>query len=227
MFSLICARIKDWVNSGDADDLRRYRAHYDVTVMYCHISQRPVNELADIVGQTEVKSDGMDNANVSVSCVLLFKTAYHHSTACAFQIRHMMNRKSTSGFPHKQPGSNAGFDAVFDISLNKRLNKQSSCRWFETAWRSFWYQCNVTSNTFLTIKYHYSDVIMCAMASQITSLRIVYSTVYSDTDQIKHQSSASLAFVRGLVLKMLEHIEVEKKNSHHFTDDYFKAVSLY
>ena len=45
---------------------------------------------------------------------------------------------------------------------------------------------------------YYSDVIMSAMASQITSLTIVYSTVYSSTDRIKHQSSASLAFVRGI-----------------------------
>ena len=37
---------------------------------------------------------------------------------------------------------------------------------------------------------------MGAIASQITSLTIVYSTVYSD--QSKHQSSASLAFVRGI-----------------------------
>ena len=45
---------------------------------------------------------------------------------------------------------------------------------------------------------HYDDGIMGAMASQITSLTIVYSTVYSDADEIKHQSSASLAFVRGI-----------------------------
>ena len=43
-----------------------------------------------------------------------------------------------------------------------------------------------------------NDVIMRAMASQITSLIIVYSIVYSGTDQRKHQSSASLAFVRGI-----------------------------
>ena len=42
---------------------------------------------------------------------------------------------------------------------------------------------------------HYYDVIMGTVASQITSLMIVYSTVYSDADQRKHQSSASLAFV--------------------------------
>ena len=45
---------------------------------------------------------------------------------------------------------------------------------------------------------HYGDVIMGTIASQITSLTIVYSTVYSDADQRKHQSSASPAFVRGI-----------------------------
>ena len=39
---------------------------------------------------------------------------------------------------------------------------------------------------------------MGAMVSQITSLTIVYSTVYSGADQRKHQSPASLAFVRGI-----------------------------
>ena len=45
---------------------------------------------------------------------------------------------------------------------------------------------------------HYGDVIMGEMASQITSLTIVYSTVYSGVDQRKHQNPASLAFVRGI-----------------------------
>ena len=45
---------------------------------------------------------------------------------------------------------------------------------------------------------HYSDVIMGAMSSQITSLTIVYSTVYSGADQRKHQSFVSLAFVPGI-----------------------------
>ena len=45
---------------------------------------------------------------------------------------------------------------------------------------------------------HYCDVVMGTMASKITSLMIVYSTVYSGTDQRKHQSSASLAFVGGI-----------------------------
>ena len=39
---------------------------------------------------------------------------------------------------------------------------------------------------------------MGAMALQITSLAIVYSTVYSGADQRKYQSSASMAHVRGI-----------------------------
>ena len=45
---------------------------------------------------------------------------------------------------------------------------------------------------------HYSGGIMSAMGSQTTSVCIIYSTVCSGTDQGKHQSSASLAFVRGI-----------------------------
>ena len=45
---------------------------------------------------------------------------------------------------------------------------------------------------------HYIDVTKTTVASQITSLTVVYSTVYSDADQRTHQSSASLAFVWGI-----------------------------
>ena len=52
-------------------------------------------------------------------------------------------------------------------------------------------------NSSLLALDHYNDVIMDAIVSEITSLTIVYSIVYSDAYQRKHQSSASLAFVRG------------------------------
>ena len=45
-----------------------------------------------------------------------------------------------------------------------------------------------------SLQWHHNGT----MASQITSLMIVYSAVYSDTDERKHQSSVSLAFVRGI-----------------------------
>ena len=49
-----------------------------------------------------------------------------------------------------------------------------------------------------TVFNHYDDVIMTMLASQITSLTVVYSIVYSGVNQRKHQSSASLAFVREI-----------------------------
>ena len=55
--------------------------------------------------------------------------------------------------------------------------------------------CSIWHNT---APHHYDDVTMTTLASQITSLTIVYSTVYSGAHQRKHQSSASLAFVRGI-----------------------------
>ena len=69
---------------------------------------------------------------------------------------------------------------------------------FQQKWSGQWFmenplicllaasECNVV---------HYTDIIMGAIASQITSPTIVYSTVYSNADQRKHQSSASLTFV--------------------------------
>ena len=45
---------------------------------------------------------------------------------------------------------------------------------------------------------HYYDVMMGTIASQITSLTIVYSKVCLAADQRKHQSSMSLAFVWGI-----------------------------
>ena len=58
---------------------------------------------------------------------------------------------------------------------------------------------NALSTVFTFIlQGHYSDAIMGAMASQITNLKTFYSTDDSGADQRKHQSSPSLAFVRGI-----------------------------
>ena len=47
MFSLICVWINDWVNNREAGDLRRYRAHYDVTLMSSSYIAYIVNSLDD------------------------------------------------------------------------------------------------------------------------------------------------------------------------------------
>ena len=67
-----------------------------------------------------------------------------------------------------------------------KIGKLRACVW------------HVQMNRYSFVLRHYADVIMGTMASQTTSLTIVYSTVYSDADQRKYQSSASLAFVRGI-----------------------------
>ena len=59
----------------------------------------------------------------------------------------------------------------------------------------FFFRCPIDFRSALA---HYCDVIIGAMASQITSLTIVYSIVHAGADESKHQSSASLAFVRGI-----------------------------
>ena len=75
------------------------------------------------------------------------------------------------------------------LCLNKRFGKQIET---PVIWDAI-----VLIMTSLFAK-HYSDLIMGAMASQITNLSSVYSTVYWGTDQRPHQSSASLAFVWGI-----------------------------
>ena len=61
-----------------------------------------------------------------------------------------------------------------------------------------WYDLCFPWDNLYFFSLHCNDVAMATIASQITSLTVVYSTVYSDADQRKHQSSALLAFVWGI-----------------------------
>ena len=85
------------------------------------------------------------------------------------------------------------------LLLSKKAIQKSlySKSWFHCLWTDENYFREISSKDH-NPQRHYNDVIMGAMASQITSLTIVYSTVDSGTDQRKYQSSASLAFVRGI-----------------------------
>ena len=60
------------------------------------------------------------------------------------------------------------------------------------------FQCALQQETYQCRYIHNSYVIIGAIASLITSLTIIYSTVHPGADQRKHQSSASLAFVQGI-----------------------------
>ena len=52
------------------------------------------------------------------------------------------NPPVTGVFP-SQRANNAGFDVFINVSLNKRLNKQMTCLWFETPSRLLWRRSNV------------------------------------------------------------------------------------
>ena len=82
-----------------------------------------------------------------------------------------------------------------DVLVRNCVDWYSTFQWLRA--RLQYLQCWCTRYHSLALNHwnHYNDVIMGAVMSQITGLMIVYSTVYSDADQRKHQSSASLAFV--------------------------------
>ena len=80
----------------------------------------------------------------------------------------------------------------FDCLFNRLFRLTSQNKWKL-------YMTGLCERIYLSpMDSHNNDVIMDSMASQITSLTIVYSAVYSGADQRKNQSSTSLAFVRGI-----------------------------
>ena len=90
------------------------------------------------------------------------------------------------------------YDATFCIAYRATQSATPTRRplYFMRLNLKFYYRSCLYASRQMT-PFHY-NITMGAMASQITSLTIVYSTVYSDTDQIKHQRSASLAFVHEI-----------------------------
>ena len=55
------------------------------------------------------------------------------------------NSPVTAEFPSQRPVTRS-FNIFFDLHLNKRSNKQSWSRWFETPSRSLWRYCNASGN---------------------------------------------------------------------------------
>ena len=121
------------------------------------------------------------------------------------------NSPVTGEFTAQMPVTRS-FDIFFDLRLNKRLSKQSWGWLFETPLGSLWRHsdgfkcvyCKITCGSSDVMQqgepshWHYNDVIMSAIASQINGVPIVCSTVCSSAVQSKHQSSASLTFVKGI-----------------------------
>ena len=54
-FSLVCTRINGWINNREAGDLRRYRGHYDVTVMLLIHAVSPTEDRECVEGFIFIK----------------------------------------------------------------------------------------------------------------------------------------------------------------------------
>ena len=123
VFSLICVWINGWVNNREAGDLRRYRAHYDVTVMSITFSN--IHRL----------SNKKHISGVLCACMETFSALL---AICAG------NSPVPGELPTQRPVTRS-FDVFFDLRLNKRLSKQSWDWWFETPPCSLWRHSNVES----------------------------------------------------------------------------------
>ena len=158
MFSLICAWMNGWVNNGEAGDLRRHRAHYDVIVM-C-MNWMSFLWLGYPKWKSAIKNNLKKEWETSLCNNYRYITSHKIFTGLCFAFRFWLL-----------------YHLVFVCYISV---------WFflfHRHWDNY---------------MHCNDVIMGVMASQLTSLTIVYSAVGSDADQRKHQSSASLAFLRGI-----------------------------
>ena len=63
------------------------------------------------------------------------------------------NPPVNGGFPSQRAS-----DAGFDVSLNKRLNKHSGCRGFETPWQSLWRQCKQNIVSYVARNYSFANI---------------------------------------------------------------------
>ena len=89
--------------------------------------------------------------------------------------------------------------AHYDVTVMAKSTSTMRFHWW--IYRLLWRRIPASSGALRLIKAetkHYNDVIMSVMASQITGVSTVSSNVGSGANQRKHQSSASLAFVREI-----------------------------
>ena len=71
MFSLICVWLNGWVNNREAGDLRRCRAHYDVTVMQSMCTWSRSERLCHLGKSKQCRldaSNGLNHGVLSVNC---------------------------------------------------------------------------------------------------------------------------------------------------------------
>ena len=122
------------------------------------------------------------NINQPVPCLFEMFGSRNHSCWCHSSLRHQVISSYGTDFYQ--------MSRFFSVLCREGYSLSVPFQCVVIIWNSYTF-----SNFFLIIQLHY---IISAMASQIPGASIVYSAVCSGADQSKHQSSASLAFVRGI-----------------------------
>ena len=87
MFSLICAWINGWVNNGEAGDLSRHLAHYDVTVMM-NIFLTPLDTSCIRTNHFLTVNEKTIIQHISVECAPMATTLWKH-------VNHIVNISTT------------------------------------------------------------------------------------------------------------------------------------
>ena len=122
---------------------------------------------------------------------------------CSNRYNHAKYRNSSQICLNMMTSSNGNIFRVTDLLCGEFPSQKPVKRGFDASFDPIgtpviWHAIALIMTSLQQYIRHYDDVIMGTIASQITSLTIVYSTVYSDADHRKHQSSTWLAFVRGI-----------------------------
>ena len=131
-------------------------------------------------------------------CLIVFCCAYSNVNLFLYLPGYFIGSGLTSVVPVKQPCGNMGKSITW-MPYQRQCNTNNITEPYIHFMRKShnfiqWYAIPCSPLQWC----HYCDAIMGTVASQITSLTIVYAAVYSYADQSKHQSSASLAFVWGI-----------------------------
>ena len=152
----ICSRINGRVNDGEAGDLRRLLAHYDVTVMVCLISVGATVKCRPMWSISPYPS-GLLNSEWEI--VRLPKCQWSNLEWYRSPDWHRSNMMTWSNWnifrvtgplwlestDHRwiplTKFNDTEMWCFFDLRLDKRLSKQSRRRWFETPWHPLWRLC--------------------------------------------------------------------------------------
>ena len=137
MFSFICAWINGWVNNREAGDLRRHRAHYDVTVMmtYCICRERSVAIMAFfMVIITLAYSSELMLEKILWPCKTEIMVTSSNGNICRITGHLWGEFTGNRWIPLTK-----ACDEAFDLRLDQHLSRR---RWFEMPSRALWRHCN-------------------------------------------------------------------------------------